>query len=203
MLQPVVERKGCEKVMGEMRDCLVETHCWGKCDEEVQRFQECINTKYFEEIVAEPEVKADEDILEPEEVVTVDEVKSEGDVVTSDENGEQVIDENVKIKEEEPEPIEEIKEDDMFGSNVEADSFQDEKPEEQPEKPQEQSEDTDANAKVADDKDVEASDDSKADEVDNVDKDSFRIKIVSKSEKEVEEDENLLFKVSVKPNVSA
>merc|ERR1719341_2581264 len=177
-----------------MRDCLVETHCWGKCDEEVQRFQECINTRYFEEIVAEPEVKADEDILEPEEVVTVDEVKSEGDVVTSDENVEQVMDENLKIKEEEPESIEEIKED-MLGSNVKADSFQDEKPE-----------DTDANAELVDDKDVEASNDSdisKSEEVDNVDKDSFRIKIVSKSEKEVEEDENLLFKISVKPNISA
>merc|ERR1719341_1166074 len=169
-----------------MRDCLVEKHCWGKCDEEVQRFQECINTRYFEEIVAEPEVKA------------VDEVKSEGDVVTSDENVEQVMDENLKIKKEEPESIEEIKED-MLGSNVEADSFQDEKPEEQPE-------DTDANAELVDDKDVEASNDSdisKSEEVDNVDKDSFRIRIVSKSEKEVEEDENLLFKVSVKPNVSA
>merc|ERR1719315_251109 len=32
-----------------MRDCLVETNCWGKCDEEVERFQQCINTRYFEE----------------------------------------------------------------------------------------------------------------------------------------------------------
>jgi len=53
MLQPVVEKKGCEKVLGEMRDCLVETNCWGKCDEEVERFQQCINTRYFQEDVQE------------------------------------------------------------------------------------------------------------------------------------------------------
>merc|ERR1719234_1451298 len=45
----MVEKKGCEKVLGDMRDCLVEKKCWGKCDDEMQRFQQCINTKYFEE----------------------------------------------------------------------------------------------------------------------------------------------------------
>ena len=209
MLQPVVERKGCEKVLGDMRDCLVETHCWGKCDEEVQRFQECINTKYFEEIVVEPDVESGEESLELEGVVTIDEVKSEGVVSTSDESGNAFIDGDVKTNEEpmvteelktnEEEPVvnEENTEDDLLDSNVDVNNLQDEKQEEQ-------TVNTDDNAELVDDKEVEVpndSDISKDDETNTVDKDAFRIRIVSKSEKKVEEDENLLFRVTVKPNV--
>ena len=235
MLQPVVERKGCEKVLGDMRDCLVETHCWGKCDEEVQRFQECINTKYFEEIVVEPDVESGEESLELEGVVTIDEVKSEGVVSTSDESGnafidgdvktneepmvteelktneeepvvneelktteeEPVVTEEVKTNEEEPVVTEENTEDDLLDSNVDVNNLQDEKQEEQPVN-------TDDNAELVDDKEVEVpndSDISKDDETNTVDKDAFRIRIVSKSEKKVEEDKNLLFRVTVKPNV--
>merc|ERR1719318_1592425 len=137
-----------------MRDCLVETHCWGKCDEEVQRFQECINTKYFEETVVEREVEASDETLEPGEVISIEEeVKAEGD-----ESGDQSNDYNAKINQEPPVSNEEMKEDD---------TVQDEKPEEK-----------------------------------SVETDAIRIKIVSKTEKEVQEDEDLLFKVSVKPNVS-
>jgi len=255
MLQPVVERKGCQKVLGDMRDCLVETHCWGKCDEEVQRFQECINTKYFEEIVVEPEVeeivaehevKSGEDGLESEVVDTIDEEVKSGVVSTSDESGnelnddvktteeeplvneeveaieeESVVNEEVKTNEEQPvvneevksseeEPVvnEEVKtseeeslvteentEDDSLDSNVDVNSLQDEK--------QEQPVITD-NAELVDDNVVEVPNDSdiiKADETDTVDKDAFRIKIVSSSEKKLEEDENLLFRVTIKPNV--
>lgn len=223
MLQPVVERKGCEKVLGDMRDCLVETHCWGKCDEEVQRFQECINTKYFEEIVVEPDVESGEESLEPEGVVIIDEVKSEGVVSTSDESGNELIDgdvktneeelmvteelktteeepvvtEEVRTNEEEPVVTEENTEDDLLDSNVDVNSRQDEKEEEQ-------SVSTDDNAELVDDKEVEVPNDSditKDDETNTVDKDAFRIRIVSKSEKKIEEDENLLFRVTVKPNV--
>jgi len=214
MLQPMVEKKGCEKVLGDMRDCLVETHCWGMCDEEVQRFQECINTKYFEEIVVEPEVKAEEDGVNEEIVVepavkveedgvkhegeVTDEVNSEGDVVgTTDKTGgnELIENGNAEIIEE---PVTEEKKVDMSASNSEADISQDVK--------QEQPVETNANIdKAVDDEEVEFSNESETtkDESSNVDKDTFRIKIVSKSEKEVEEDENLLFKVSVKPNVEA
>merc|ERR1719318_9697 len=170
-----------------MRDCLVETHCWGKCDEEVQRFQECINTKYFEEIVVEREVESSDDSLEPGEVITIEEeVKAE----EGDGNGDQSNDYNAKINEEPPASNEEMKEDD---------GVHDEKPEEQPVE-------TDVSVEIVNNKDVETTTDpdkTNADESDTVDKDAFRIKIVSKTKKEVQEDEDLLFKVSVKPNVSA
>merc|ERR1719470_519529 len=118
-----------------MRDCLVETHCWGKCDEEVQRFQECINTKYFEEIVLERD-----NSLESGEVITVaEEVKAEG----GDENGDQSNDNNAKINEEEPVSNEEMKEDD---------TVQDEKPEEQPVE-------TDVSVEIVNNKDVETTTD--------------------------------------------
>jgi len=251
MLQPVVERKGCEKVLGDMRDCLVETHCWGKCDEEVQRFQECINTKYFEEIIVEPEVeeiieepevKSGEYSLESEGVDTID----EGVVSTSDESGNELIDGDVKTTEEEPVVNEEVKinveetvvneevktseesvvteevktteeepvvneeektneeepvvteentEDDLLDSKVEVISPQDEK--------QEQQVNTDDNVELVDDIEVQVPSDSDItndDETKTVDKDAFRVKIVS-SEKVVEEDENLLFRVTIKPNV--
>ena len=68
VLQPVVERKGCEKILGEMRDCLVETHCWGKCEEEVQRFQECINTKFFEEKDEKMKPEKDDEVNMDQEV---------------------------------------------------------------------------------------------------------------------------------------
>jgi len=48
-LQPMVEKKGCEKMLASMRDCLVNSHTWDKCNEEFQKFHECINTKYFED----------------------------------------------------------------------------------------------------------------------------------------------------------
>jgi hypothetical protein len=156
-----------------LRDCLVETHCWGKCDEEVQRFQECINTKYFEEIVVEREVESSDDSLEPEEVITIEEeVKAEG----GDENGDQSNDYNAKINEEPPASNEKMKEDD---------SVHDEKPEEQPVE-------TDVSVEIVNNKDVETTTDpdkTNVDESDTVDKDAFRIKIVSKSKKEVQEDE--------------
>merc|ERR1719470_538213 len=122
-----------------MKDCLVETHCWGKRDEEVQRFQECINTKYFEEIVVEREVEASDDSLEPGEVITIDEVKAEG----GDENGDQSNDNDAKINEEEPVSNEEMKEDD---------TVQDEKPEEQPVE-------ADVSMEIVNNKDVETTTD--------------------------------------------
>jgi len=170
MLQPMVEKKGCEKVLGDMRDCLVEKNCWDKCDDEMQRFQQCINTKYFEEdekhsveILDEEdksdltndlkEEKVDHEILDEEDKTDLskeeeankeDIITSEKEVVIHDENDVAELD----IKDHLTEGNE--------GPNEEFD-----------------------------------------DGIENIDKDSFRVKIVPKSE-DIKSDGSLLFNVTLK-----
>jgi len=65
-LQPMVEKKGCEKMLASMRDCLVDSHTWDKCNGEFQKFHECINTKYFEDKDTE---EIEEEVIEQKDVV--------------------------------------------------------------------------------------------------------------------------------------
>jgi len=182
MLQPMVEKKGCEKVLGDMRDCLVEKNSWEKCDEEMQRFQQCINTKYFQE-----EFQLSEDMIdrEDERDLSTGEIKVE----LANEN------EDLGVK----------KNNDDF--IVEKSSFDDLDQAEQS---------TDSNKETADDtsdvnheqhkegseeaEDLETNEEEHT-EQENLDKDSFRVKIVPKSE-DFESDENLLFKVTLKNDKS-
>jgi len=175
MLQPMVEKKGCEKVLGDMRDCLVEKNSWEKCDEEMQRFQQCINTKYFQE-----EFQLSEDMIDKED---------ERDLSTGE------------IKVELTNEIEDPgvnNNDDIIEEKSSSDDF-------------DQAEhSTDSNKETADNTSDITQEQQGSEEVvdlktneevhieqDNLEKDSFRVKIVPKSE-DLESDENLLFKVTLK-----
>merc|ERR1719184_10371 len=69
-----------------MRDCLVEKNCWGKCDEEVERFQQCINTRYFQEDVQEP--SGDDENVETEvDKNKSNEFEGEENTMKDDSNG--------------------------------------------------------------------------------------------------------------------
>merc|ERR1719452_209281 len=58
-----------------MRDCLVNSHTWDKCNEEFQKFHECINTKYFEDTDTK-EIGEDALVVEKQaEMKSEDEIK--------------------------------------------------------------------------------------------------------------------------------
>jgi len=233
VLQPVVERKGCEKILGEMRDCLVETHCWGKCEEEVQRFQECINTRYFEEAKEPVEIDAEIATIQEEklEINAYEEIKSSD---TADSNDSSLIneDEELGTKHEDDPLAEESKAGDSAiettnldeenepskhedGPPTEESNVEDSATErtnlDQENEPEEveiieelnentQKPDVETEGEVSEEANVQTDSNTKevAKEESIVDKDSFRVKIVSKSVEEVANDENLLFNVSVK-----
>eukprot|EP00092_Neocalanus_flemingeri_P038198 GFUD01041577.1.p1 GENE.GFUD01041577.1~~GFUD01041577.1.p1 ORF type:complete len:254 (-),score=102.14 GFUD01041577.1:120-881(-) len=141
-LQPVVEAKGCERILANMRDCLVETHCWEKCNVEVEKFQECINTRYFED--------NDKKIELAEEAVK---------------------NEELRLKEEEAVRNEELRLKEATEKN--------------------ETQEEDANQC----NEAMISTDGKEDDI--VDKESFRVKIVSRTDENAEVDQNLLFNISV------
>jgi len=176
MLQPMVEKKGCEKVLGDMRDCLVEKNCWDKCDDEMQRFQQCINTKYFEE-----DEKHSVEILDEEDKSDLTNDLKEEEV------DHEILDEEDKTdlsKEEEANLKEDIitseKEVVIHEENVIAE--------------------LDIKDHLAEGNEVqnEESDDGQ----ENIDKDSFRVKIVPKSE-DIKSDGSLLFNVTIKDTGSS
>eukprot|EP00092_Neocalanus_flemingeri_P018407 GFUD01019921.1.p1 GENE.GFUD01019921.1~~GFUD01019921.1.p1 ORF type:complete len:253 (-),score=91.65 GFUD01019921.1:236-994(-) len=140
-LQPVVEAKGCERILANMRDCLVETHCWEKCNVEVEKFQECINTRYFED--------NDKKIELAEEAVKNEELRLKEEEAAKNEE--------LRLKEEEALSV--------YECGVEVVLFE------------------------------ESVQDGKEDDI--VDKESFRVKIVSKTDENAEVDQNLLFNISV------
>merc|ERR1719474_923286 len=82
-----------------MKECLVETHSWESCGDQVKKFQDCINVRYFEEVV---EVK---DELYNQEGVAEEEVSKDIDITEKSEpNSCEVVDEvtadiNIKFKE--------------------------------------------------------------------------------------------------------
>jgi len=163
MLQPMVEKKGCEKVLGDMRDCLVEKNCWGKCEDEMQRFQQCINTKYFQE-----DEKHSVEILDEEDK---NDLTSEAKVEEVDHEILDEVDKKDLSKEEKASG----EQDDEENVNVELDK------------------DQLAKCKEVQNEKFAESDDGQ----NNIDKDSFRVKIVPKSE-DTKSNENLLFNVTLK-----
>jgi len=196
-LQPVVERKGCEKILAGMRDCLVETHSWEKCEGQVIKFQECINTRYFEDKdeKIEPEINAMKD----------DEVNSEKeqgqDVKVEEENENDCIDQLATIPNDDMGTSEDLAENNNREDEASEEKHEavensddlDEKGEEIGEEPL-----IDENEATEDENEATKESDEVEDiEDESGDKDSFRVKIVSKKDENVEWDENLLFKVSV------
>lgn len=170
-LQPVVEKKGCERILANMRDCLVETHCWEKCNVEVEKFQDCINTRYFED--NEEKIQPAEDDVKNEELRLEEAEKNETQEEDANQCNEAIIstgtDELVESEE---------------GMNEEKALIESE--------PDELSVDKNKVESVL----VEESDqDGKEDDI--VDKESFRVKIVSKTDENAEVDQNLLFNISV------
>jgi len=174
LLQPVVEKKGCEKVLSSMKECLVETHSWESCEDQVKKFQDCINVRYFEEVV---EVKNE---IYNQEGVAEDEVSKDIDITEKSEpNSREVVDEvtaDIDIK---------LKEDCNQSDNFEASEV-------------EESKDNFLNDDVCEGQ--KANDESVESENDTLDDESFHFKIVPKDEKK--DSEELLFKVSVKSKSS-
>merc|ERR1719369_168917 len=82
-----------------MKECLVETHSWESCGDQVKKFQDCINVRYFEEVV---EVK---DELYNQEGVAEEEVSKDIDnTEKSEPNSREVVDDltadiDIKFKE--------------------------------------------------------------------------------------------------------
>jgi len=170
MLQPMVEKKGCEKVLGDMRDCLVEKNCWDKCDDEMQRFQQCINTKYFEEDekhsveILDEEDKSDltNDLKEEEVDHEILDEEDKTDLSKEEEaNREDIITSEKEVVFHEENDVAELEIKDHLAEGNEGQN--------------------------------EESDDGQ----ENKDKDSFRVKIVPKSE-DIKPDGNLLFNVTLK-----
>eukprot|EP00092_Neocalanus_flemingeri_P010090 GFUD01010873.1.p1 GENE.GFUD01010873.1~~GFUD01010873.1.p1 ORF type:complete len:300 (-),score=122.48 GFUD01010873.1:197-1096(-) len=177
-LQPVVEAKGCERILANMRDCLVETHCWEKCNVEVEKFQECINTRYFEDNdkkieLAEEAVKNEELRLKEEEAVKNEELRLQEE--------EAVKNEELRLKEEQAAKNEELRLKEEEAVKNEELRLKD--------------------ALSVDENEVESVlveelvQDGNEDDI--VDKESFRVKIVSKTDENAEVDQNLLFNISV------
>eukprot|EP00092_Neocalanus_flemingeri_P018408 GFUD01019922.1.p1 GENE.GFUD01019922.1~~GFUD01019922.1.p1 ORF type:complete len:267 (-),score=108.70 GFUD01019922.1:229-1029(-) len=154
-LQPVVEAKGCERILANMRDCLVETHCWEKCNVEVEKFQECINTRYFED--------NDKKIELAEEAVKNEELRLKEEEAAKNEE--------LRLKEEEAVKNEELRLKEATEKN--------------------ETQEEDANQC----NEAMISTDGKEDDI--VDKESFRVKIVSRTDENAEVDQNLLFNISV------
>jgi len=175
MLQPMVEKKGCEKVLGDMRDCLVEKNCWGKCEDEMQRFQQCINTKYFQE-----DEKHSVEILDEEDK---NDLTSEAKVEEVDN---EILDE-VDMKDLSKEEEVTGKEDDIVTNENEVAIHDEENVHVELDKDQL------AKCNEVHNEEFAESDDGQK----NKDKDSFRVKIVPKSE-DTKSDENLLFNVTLK-----
>jgi len=175
MLQPVVEKKGCEKVLGDMRDCLVENNSWGKCDDEMQRFQQCINTKYFQE-----DEKQSVEILDEEDKCELTNVIKEGKLDREILDQEDKIDLSEELKQEvhlkETDDI--TNENPVVEGNVSTELDDNDHP---------------AKSNGVQAEKIEESDDGQ----ESIDKDSFRVRIVPKSE-DIKSDENLLFNVTLK-----
>jgi len=168
-LQPVVERKGCQKVLSSMRDCLVENHCWDKCHSEVEKFQECINTKYFED--------KDGSLAETEEEPVKDDTIGEENVLQSDE---EQMNETAERDVEEPPKDENIEENNTETENTEENNI----------------EDTEVQGE---DKLINNEQEVIQEEVDEiVDDGSFRVKIIPNRNNDAVVDENILFKINVK-----
>jgi len=194
VLQPVIEKKGCEKVLSSMKECLVETHSWESCGDQVKKFQDCINVRYFEEVVeAKDEILNQEDVAEDEVSKDIDigeksesnslEVVEVSTVIDITENSEsnicEVVDEvsadiDTKFKE---------------GCN-QSDNFEAAEVEE--------SKDTSLNDDVCEGQ--KANDELAQSENGTLDDESFHFKIVPKDEKK--DSEELLFKISVKSKSS-
>merc|ERR1719391_42257 len=51
-----------------MKECLVETHSWESCGDQVKKFQDCINVRYFEEVVEAKDVIVNQEDLAEDEV---------------------------------------------------------------------------------------------------------------------------------------
>jgi len=177
MLQPMVEKKGCEKVLGDMRDCLVEKNSWEKCDEEMQRFQQCINTKYFQE-----EFQLSEDMIDKEDESDLS--NGEIKVEVTKENEDLGVKNNDDIIEEKSSSDDLDQTEQVTDSNNEtADETSDDDHGQHTEGSEEA-----LDLKTNEEENIEQ---------ETLDKDSFRVKIVPKSE-DLESDENLLFKVTLK-----
>lgn len=177
MLQPMVEKKGCEKVLGDMRDCLVEKNSWEKCDEEMQRFQQCINTKYFQE-----EFQLSEDMIDKEDESDLS--NGEIKVEVTNENEDLGVKNNDDIIEEKSSSDDLDQTEQLTDSNNETADETSDDDHGQHTEGSEEAEDL----KTNEEENIEQ---------ENLDKDSFRVKIVPKSE-DLESDENLLFKVTLK-----
>merc|ERR1719186_1131444 len=180
-----------------MRDCLVETHSWEKCEGQVIKFQECINTRYFED--KDEKIEHEKNAMKDEEVNSE---KEQDQVVTVEEGNENdCIDQLATIPNDDIGTSEDLaenndREDEASEEKheaVENSDNLDEKAEEIGEEPL-----IDENEATADEIEATEESDQLEDNEDEIgDKDSFRVKIVSKKDENVEWDENLLFKVSV------
>merc|ERR1712025_827011 len=149
----------------------------GKCDEEMQRFQQCINTKYFQE-----EFHLSEDMIDKEDECDLS--NGEIKVQVTNENEDLGVKNDDDIIEEKSSSDGLDQAEQLTDSNKEtADETSDDNHEQHTEG-SEEAEDLKTNEE-------------ENTEQENLDKDSFRVKIVPKSE-DLESDENLLFKVTLK-----
>ena len=195
VLQPVIEKKGCEKVLSSMKECLVETHSWESCGDQVKKFQDCINVRYFEEVVeAKDEIVNQEDLAE-------DEVSKDIDIAgKSESNSFEVVDEvstDIDITEKSVltkcEVVDEVSADidNKFKEGCDqSDNFEESEVEE--------SKDYSLNDDIREEQ--KANDELVQSENDTQDDESFHFKIVPKDEKK--DSEELLFKISVKSKSS-
>merc|ERR1719427_1318307 len=180
-----------------MRDCLVETHSWEKCEGQVIKFQECINTRYFED--KDEKIELEKDAMKDDEVNS--EKEQDQDVTVEEGNENDCIDQLVTIPNDDVGTSEDLAENNNREDEapeekheaVENSDIVDEKGEEIGEEPL-----IDENKPTEDENEAtEESDLVEDNEDESGDKDSFRVKIVSKKDENVEWEENLLFKVSV------
>jgi len=196
-LQPVVERKGCQKALSSMRDCLVENHGWDKCNLEVEKFQECINTKYFEdknESLAEIEEEpVKDDIIVEENVIDLDEKKidyeCEIEEPTNDESIEENNSENIEKQN--------IDTENADKHNIDTENAEENKTDTGNSEEGNNAEDAEV---LQEDKLINNEQEVIQEEVDEiVDDGSFRVKIIPNPNNDaVVDDENILFKINVK-----
>merc|ERR1719300_725525 len=177
-----------------MKECLVETHSWESCGDQVKKFQDCINVRYFEEVVeAKDEIVNQEDLAE-------DEVSKDINIAgKSESNSFEVVDEvstDIDITEKSVltkcEVVDEVSADidNKFKEGCDqSDSF-------------EESEVEESKDDLLNDirEEQKANDESVQSENDTQDDESFHFKIVPKDEKK--DSEELLFKISVKSKSS-
>merc|ERR1719483_1036530 len=100
-----------------MRDCLVDSHTWDKCNGEFQKFHECINTKYFED---KDTMEIEEEVIEQKDVVNREyETKDmEADPVSIDKDVDKYESEDGNMEDNNEDKI--VDEEDKSGNN---DSF--------------------------------------------------------------------------------